>query len=151
LYLDRIQLSKLRLCWQREERQLRRASLVVGWLSSDLVTVAHLPESVPYELQLIMYAFMVTRGSSPVQQHGKHSLFVQRVMVGVGMEISGWCVCVCTRARTHLIYVTVKEEKVAVFPSTQWSWMFSWTLFRWSRKSVSLLGPCGQMTNVSST
>jgi hypothetical protein len=30
---------------------------------------------------------VITQGSGPVQQHGKHSLFVKRLVLGVGMEI----------------------------------------------------------------
>jgi hypothetical protein len=39
------------------------------------------------KLQLIMWAFLVTKGSGPVHQHGKYSLFVGRVVMRVGNEI----------------------------------------------------------------
>jgi hypothetical protein len=56
---------------------------------SDLpVTVAVPLESVLEKLQLIMKTFAITQGSGPTMyQHGKHSLFVGRVVVRVGMEI----------------------------------------------------------------
>jgi hypothetical protein len=65
------------------------------WIDSpsDLpVTVAVPLESVPEELQLIMKTFVITQGSGPMYQRGEHSLFIGRVVVGVGMEIE---VCVC--------------------------------------------------------
>jgi hypothetical protein len=54
----------------------------------DLPVTAAVPlESVPEELQRIMEAFVITQGSGPMYQCGKHSLFAKRVVVGVGMEI----------------------------------------------------------------
>jgi hypothetical protein len=74
--------------------------VTLQWIESpsDLpVTITILTESVPEELQLMLQAFVITKFSCPVHQHGKHSLFVGRVMVvvGVGMEIEvRVCVCV---------------------------------------------------------
>jgi hypothetical protein len=60
------------------------------WIESpsDLpVTVAVPLESVLKKLQLIMKASVITQGSGPMYQRGKHSLFVGRVVVmRVGME-----------------------------------------------------------------
>jgi hypothetical protein len=42
-------------------------------------------ESVPQEFKFIMKTFAITQGSGPVYQRGEHSLFIGRVMVGVGM------------------------------------------------------------------
>jgi hypothetical protein len=39
-----------------------------------------------------MKTFVITKGSGPMYQRGEHSLFIGRVMMGVGMEIE---VCVC--------------------------------------------------------
>jgi hypothetical protein len=60
------------------------------WIESpsDLpVTVAVPLESVLEKLQLIMKTFVITQGFVPMYQRGKHSLFVGRVVVRVGMEI----------------------------------------------------------------
>jgi hypothetical protein len=63
------------------------------WIESPLellIAITVLPDGVCEDLQLIMQTFMSTQGSSPVHQCGKHSLFVERVVVvvvGVGMEI----------------------------------------------------------------
>jgi hypothetical protein len=43
--------------------------------------------SVPEEIQPIMEALMIIQGSGPMYQRGKHSLFIRRVVVRVGMEI----------------------------------------------------------------
>jgi hypothetical protein len=51
------------------------------------VTVAVPLESVHEGLQLIMKAFVITQGSGPMYQRGKHSLFIGRVVVRVGMEL----------------------------------------------------------------
>jgi hypothetical protein len=51
------------------------------------VTVAVPIESVLEKLQLIIEAFVITQGSGPMYQRGKHSLFVGRVVVRVRMEI----------------------------------------------------------------
>jgi hypothetical protein len=64
--------------------------VILRWIESlsDLsVTVAVLPESVPEEIQLIMEAFVITQVSGPMHQHGKHNLFVGRVVMGVCMEV----------------------------------------------------------------
>jgi hypothetical protein len=69
---------------------LRIGSDSLRWIESlsDLpVTVAVPLESVPEELKLIMEAFVITQCSGPMYQRGKHSLFVRRVVVRVGMEI----------------------------------------------------------------
>jgi hypothetical protein len=60
------------------------------WIESpsDLtVTVAVPLESVLKKLQLIMKAFVIIKGSGPMYQRGKHSLFVVKVVVRVGVEI----------------------------------------------------------------
>jgi hypothetical protein len=60
------------------------------WIESpsDLpVTVAVPLESVLEKLQLIIKTFVITQVSGPMYQRGKHSLFVGRVVVSVGMEI----------------------------------------------------------------
>jgi hypothetical protein len=51
------------------------------------VTVAVPLESVLEKLQLITKTFVITQGSGPKNQRGKHSMFVGRVVVRVGMEI----------------------------------------------------------------
>jgi hypothetical protein len=54
------------------------------------VTILH--ESFPEKLQLIMQVIMIKQGTGPVHQREKHSLFVGRVVVGVGMETEvGMC------------------------------------------------------------
>jgi hypothetical protein len=60
---------------------------------SDLpVTVAVPLESVLQKFKFIMKTFMITQGSGPMYQRGKHSLFIGRVVVRVGMEIEvGMC------------------------------------------------------------
>jgi hypothetical protein len=56
------------------------------------VTVAVPLESVLEKLQLIIKTFVITQGSGPMYQRGKHSLFAGRVVVRVGMETEfGMC------------------------------------------------------------
>jgi hypothetical protein len=43
-------------------------------------------ESFPEELQLSVEAFMITQGSGPMYQHGKHSLFVRWVVICMEIE-----------------------------------------------------------------
>jgi hypothetical protein len=59
---------------------------------SDLpVTVAVPLESVLEKFKLIMKTFVITQG--PIYQRGKHSLFIGRVVVRVGMDLEvGVCV-----------------------------------------------------------
>jgi hypothetical protein len=75
---------------------LQGGSDSLRWIESpsDLsVTVAVPLESVLEKLQLIMKTLVITQGSGPMYQRGKHSLFVGRVVVRVGMEIEvGVCV-----------------------------------------------------------
>jgi hypothetical protein len=55
---------------------------------SDLpVTIAILLESVLQKFKFIMKTFVITQGSGPVYQCGKHCLFIGRVVVRVGMKI----------------------------------------------------------------
>jgi hypothetical protein len=55
---------------------------------SDLpVTVAVPLESVLQKFKFIMKTFVITQGSGPMYQRGKHSLFIGRVVVRVDMEI----------------------------------------------------------------
>jgi hypothetical protein len=64
--------------------------VTLRWIESPsdlLVTVAVPLESVLKKVQLIMEAFVITQGSGPMYQRGKHSLFIGRVVVRVGMEI----------------------------------------------------------------
>jgi hypothetical protein len=51
------------------------------------VTVAVPLESVLQEFKFIMKTFVITQGSGSMYQRGEHSLFIGRVVVGVGMEI----------------------------------------------------------------
>jgi hypothetical protein len=87
--------------WKKGDRSglLQGGSDSLRWIESPLylpVTVAVPLESVLEKLQLIMEAFVITQASGPMYQCGKHSLFVRRVVVRVGMEIGvGVCVCVC--------------------------------------------------------
>jgi hypothetical protein len=55
-----------------------------------LVTTAVLLESGTEELQVIVQAFTLTKGSGAVQQCGKYSLFVGRraVRVGIKMQVN---------------------------------------------------------------
>jgi hypothetical protein len=65
------------------------AGATVQWIEnlSELhVALAILLESGPEKLQ-ITEAFAISQGYSPVHQCGKHSPFVGRVVVEVGMEI----------------------------------------------------------------
>jgi hypothetical protein len=69
---------------------LRGGSDSLRWIESpsDLpVTVAVPLESVLEKLQVITKTFVITQGSGPMNRRGKHSLFVGRVVVGVGKEI----------------------------------------------------------------
>jgi hypothetical protein len=74
---------------------LRCGSDSLRWIQcpSDLpVTVAVPLESVLQEFKFIMKTFVITQGSGPMCQRGEHSLFIGRVVVGVGMEIEvGMC------------------------------------------------------------
>jgi hypothetical protein len=74
---------------------LREGSGYLRWIEgpSDLpVTVAVPLESVLQKFKFIMKTFMITQGSGPVYQRGKHNLFIGRVVVRVGMEIEvGMC------------------------------------------------------------
>jgi hypothetical protein len=69
-------------------------------LSGLPVTVAFPLESVLEKLQLIMKTFVITQGSDPMYQRGKHNLFVGKVVVRVGMEIE-----------QHIQYLSVTTTK----------------------------------------
>jgi hypothetical protein len=88
--------TDLMLCldsiWKKGDRSelLQCCGNSLWWTEgpSDLPVTAAVPlESVPEELQRFMEAFVMTQGSGPMYQCGKHSLFARRVVVGVGMEI----------------------------------------------------------------
>jgi hypothetical protein len=98
---------------------LQGGSDSLRWIESpsDLPVIVAVPlESDLEKLQLIMKTFVITQASGPMYQHGKHSLFIGRVVVRVSMEIevgvcgftvdSGpmshrvygihWCDCYCS-------------------------------------------------------
>jgi hypothetical protein len=69
---------------------LRCGSGCLRWIQgpSDLPVPIAVPlENVLQEFEFIMKTFVITQGSGPVYPRGEHSLFIGRVMVGVGMEI----------------------------------------------------------------
>jgi hypothetical protein len=69
---------------------LRGGSDSLRWMEapSDLpVTIAVTLESVLQKFKFIMKTFLITQGSGSMYQRGKHSLFIGRVVVRVGMEI----------------------------------------------------------------
>jgi hypothetical protein len=74
---------------------LRGGSDSPPWIEgqSDMpVTVAVPIESVLQEFKFFMKTFVITQGSGPMYQRGKHSRFIGRVVVRVGLEIEvGMC------------------------------------------------------------
>jgi hypothetical protein len=71
---------------------------------------------------------MITQGSGPMYQYGKHSLFVRRMVVRAGMEIE---VGVCGFMVRLYDPMSHRKRRWPSFSISIVNLMFSWTPFRW--------------------